>query len=59
MGPINAYKDMLDNMVSHIDRVVMNHQNQTRTNDIWGLQRGSWARGGPVTLQEVLHPRLN
>jgi hypothetical protein len=25
MGPINAYKDMLDNMVSPIDHVVMNH----------------------------------
>jgi hypothetical protein len=26
---------MLNNMVSPIDHVVMNHQNQTRTNDIW------------------------
>jgi hypothetical protein len=30
---------MLNNMVSPIDHVVMNHQNQTRTNDIWGHVR--------------------
>jgi hypothetical protein len=28
MGPMNAYKDMLDNMVSPITCVSMNHQNQ-------------------------------
>jgi hypothetical protein len=28
MGPRNAYKDMLDNLVCLIDHVVMNHQNQ-------------------------------
>jgi hypothetical protein len=39
LGPINVYKDMLKNMVSPIDHVVMNHQNQTRTNDIWGHVR--------------------
>jgi hypothetical protein len=39
MGPINAYKDMLDNMVSLIDHVVMNHQKQTRTNGKWGHVR--------------------
>jgi hypothetical protein len=39
MGPINAYKDMLDNMVSPIDHVVMNHQNQTWTNGKWGHVR--------------------
>jgi hypothetical protein len=27
---------MLNNIVSPIDYVVMNHQNQTRTNGIWG-----------------------
>jgi hypothetical protein len=26
MGPRNAYKDMLDNTVSPIDHVVINHQ---------------------------------
>jgi hypothetical protein len=26
MGPRNAYKDMLNNMVSPIDHVVINHQ---------------------------------
>jgi hypothetical protein len=36
LGPINVYKDMLNNMVSLIDRVVMNYQNQTRINGIWG-----------------------
>jgi hypothetical protein len=36
LGPRNVYKDMLNNMVSLIDHVVMNHQNQTRTNGIWG-----------------------
>jgi hypothetical protein len=34
LGPRNVYKDMLNNMVSPIDNVVMNHQNQTRTNGI-------------------------
>jgi hypothetical protein len=34
LGPINVYKDMLNNMVSLIDHVDMNHQNQTRTNGI-------------------------
>jgi hypothetical protein len=28
MGPGNAYKDMLDNVVSLITCVIMNHQNQ-------------------------------
>jgi hypothetical protein len=28
MGPTNAYKDMLDNVVSLIACVSMNHQNQ-------------------------------
>jgi hypothetical protein len=36
LGPRSVYKDMLNNMVSPIDHVVMNHQNQTRTNVIWG-----------------------
>jgi hypothetical protein len=39
LGPRNVYKDMLKNMVSPIDHVVMNHQNQTRTNDKWGHVR--------------------
>jgi hypothetical protein len=34
LGPRSVYKDMLNNMVSLIDHVVMNHQNQTLTNDI-------------------------
>jgi hypothetical protein len=34
LGPRNVYKDMLNNMVSPIDHVVMNHQNQTRTSGI-------------------------
>jgi hypothetical protein len=34
MGPRNAYKDMLNNMVCLIDHVVMNHRNKTRTNGI-------------------------
>jgi hypothetical protein len=34
--PRNVYKDMLNNMVSPINHVVMNHQNQTRTDGIWG-----------------------
>jgi hypothetical protein len=36
LGPRNVYKDMLNNVASPIDHVVMNHQNQTRTNVIWG-----------------------
>jgi hypothetical protein len=34
LGPRNVYKYMLNNMVSPIDHVVMNHQNHTRTNGI-------------------------
>jgi hypothetical protein len=34
LGPRNVYKDMLNNMVSPIDHVVMNYQNHTRTNGI-------------------------
>jgi hypothetical protein len=34
LGPRNVYKNMLNNMVSHIDHVVMNHQNHTQTNVI-------------------------
>jgi hypothetical protein len=34
LGPRNVYKDMLNNIVSPIDHVVMNHQNHTRTNGI-------------------------
>jgi hypothetical protein len=30
LGPRNVYKDMLNNMISPIDHVVMNHQNHTR-----------------------------
>jgi hypothetical protein len=30
LGPRDVYKDMLNNMVSPIDHVVMNHQNHTR-----------------------------
>jgi hypothetical protein len=39
LGPRNVYKDMLNNMVSPIDHVVMNHQNQTRINGKWGHVR--------------------
>jgi hypothetical protein len=34
LGPRNVYKDMLNNTVSPIYHVVMNHQNHTRTNGI-------------------------
>jgi hypothetical protein len=34
LEPRNVYKYMLNKMVSPIDHVVMNHQNQTRTNGI-------------------------
>jgi hypothetical protein len=39
LGPRIVYKDMLNNMISPIDHVVMNHQNHTRTNGIWGHVR--------------------
>jgi hypothetical protein len=29
LGPRDVYKEMLNNMVSPIDHVVVNHQNQT------------------------------
>jgi hypothetical protein len=34
LGPRNVYKDMLNNMISPTDHVVMNHQNHTQTNGI-------------------------
>jgi hypothetical protein len=34
LEPRSVYKDMLNNVVSLIDHVVMNHKNQTRTNGI-------------------------
>jgi hypothetical protein len=39
LGHRNVYEDMLNNMVSPIDHVVMNHQNQTRTSGLWGHVR--------------------
>jgi hypothetical protein len=39
LGPRSVYTDMLNNLVSPINHVVMNHQNQTRTNGIWGHVR--------------------
>jgi hypothetical protein len=47
MGPRNAYKDMLNNMVSLIDHVVINHQNQTQTNGIEAMFAtvGLWLLG--------------
>jgi hypothetical protein len=35
----NVYKDMINNMISLIYHVVMNHQNQTQTNGKWGHVR--------------------
>jgi hypothetical protein len=57
LGPKSVYKDMLNNMVSLIGHVVMNYQNQTRTNGIWGHVRyndtmgGPWSRIHPVQLK--------
>jgi hypothetical protein len=34
LGPRSVYKYMLNNMVSPIDHVIMNHQNHTHTNGI-------------------------
>jgi hypothetical protein len=34
LEPRSVYKDMLNNVVSPIDHVVMNHKNQTRANGI-------------------------
>jgi hypothetical protein len=34
LGPRSVYEDMLNNKVRLNDHVVMNHQNQTRTNGI-------------------------
>jgi hypothetical protein len=55
LGPRNVYKDMLNNMVSPIDHVVMNHQNQTRTNGKWGHVRYSYA-GTNQDLSLVIIP---
>jgi hypothetical protein len=39
MGIRNVYKHMLNNLVSLIDHVVINHQNQTWTKGLWGHVR--------------------
>jgi hypothetical protein len=39
LASLRPRKDMLNNMVSPIDHVVMNHKNQTRTNGKWGHVR--------------------
>jgi hypothetical protein len=49
LGPRSVYKDMLNNKVSPNDHVVMNHQNQTRTNGIWGHVRYKLAQQVPLT----------
>jgi hypothetical protein len=51
MGPINAYKDILDNMFSPIDQVVTNQKNQTQTNGIWGHVRYT---GGLLALKLLI-----
>jgi hypothetical protein len=39
LGPRSVYKEMLNNVVSSIDNVVMNDENQTRTTGKWGHVR--------------------
>jgi hypothetical protein len=74
MGPRNAYKDMLNNMITPIDHV-MNHQNQTLTNGIRGHIRyikqqgprrtdqrcaelGAWATGQLLSSIRWYHYQL-
>jgi hypothetical protein len=47
-------KDMLNNMVSRIDHVVMNHQNQTRNNGKWGHIRYSYASSSIYSIDILL-----
>jgi hypothetical protein len=54
LGPRNVYKDMLNNMVSPIDHVVMNHQNQTRTNGKWGHVRYNLVLGRSIPATAVV-----
>jgi hypothetical protein len=50
MGPMNAYKDMLDNVVSPITCVSRNHQNQLKQ-----MENGAMFATTSVsrTLQEI------
>jgi hypothetical protein len=58
MGPRNAYKDMLDNVVSPITCVSMNHQNQleqmangamfAKDDAVWRLRSRGLASGSQV-----------
>jgi hypothetical protein len=51
MGPRNAYKDMLDKVVSPIACVNMNHQNQLEqmANGVMFATAAGWSRqGDPV-----------
>jgi hypothetical protein len=52
MGPRNTYKDMLDNVVSPITCVSMNHQNQLEQ-----MSNGAmFARGHGILLQHRRRP---
>jgi hypothetical protein len=55
MGPRNAYKDMLDNVVSPIAYVYMNHQNQLEQMEngaMFATKTQTWLdfKTGPFTI---------
>jgi hypothetical protein len=54
MGPRNAYKDKLDNLVSPITCVSMNHQNQLKqiANGAM-IPTGSWLRNNKKVCEKV------
>jgi hypothetical protein len=54
--PKNAYKDMLDNVISHITCVSMNHQNQLEqmTNGVMFATARGWERCGWGSLEMFL-----
>jgi hypothetical protein len=55
MGPMNAYKDMLDNVVSPINCVVMNHQNQLEQMANGAMWGGTKLEPTPITYRWSRH----
>jgi hypothetical protein len=53
MGPRNAYKDMLDNVVSSITCVSMNPQNQLEQMANGAMFATLCSKGGPIYVSSL------
>jgi hypothetical protein len=59
MGPRNAYKDMLDNVVSLITCVSMNHQNQLEQMANGSMFATPWTGSSMDLNLETFNPTMN